>query len=229
MSGSEDSTRRSGVSRRQAVAGTVVGGLGLAAIPGEAEATSTSVGSGRRGEATVEFRGRIDQTGAAGQQFTSYGFLTRAHHTRRSDLFSGSPHDVSTALLTAYAVGDLSARVLDMSVHSLDIVGTLTVYQRAHPGADFTDPDSFKVGKAVARYDLRLQDILAVYAEAKGIPTLTGDMHQTAAKALGGPLEGKVFGRRGNRMRMFATGLGTLVDPVTLNAQLEIAGNWSVE
>jgi predicted PhzF superfamily epimerase YddE/YHI9 len=33
----------------------------------------------------------------------------------------------------------------------------------------------------------------------------------------------------GTRLRMFATGLGTLTDPVTLNAQLEIAGNWSIE
>jgi hypothetical protein len=30
-------------------------------------------------------------------------------------------------------------------------------------------------------------------------------------------------------LRMLATGLGELVDPVTLNAQLEVAGNWSAE
>jgi hypothetical protein len=54
-------------------------------------------------------------------------------------------------------------------------------------------------------------------------------MRQTAAHGLSGPLAGHRFGRIGARLRMFATGLGTLTDPVTLNAQLEIAGNWSVE
>jgi hypothetical protein len=128
-----------------------------------------------------------------------------------------------------YATGDLKARVLDTSVHSLDIAGALTVYQRAHPGASFGDPSSFQVGTPVARYDMTLQDVLAVYATAKGLPTLTGDMRQTAAHALSGQLSGNRFGRVGTRLRLFATGLGTLTDPVTLNAQLEIAGNWSVE
>jgi hypothetical protein len=177
----------------------------------------------------VEFRGRIEQSGTTGQTFTSVGFLTRVAHVPRSDIFDGTPHSVSTALLTAVARGDLRARVLDMSVHSLDIVGTMTIYQRKHGGADFADPASFKVGHAVARYDLVLQDILAVYAPASGLPTLTGDMTQTSARALTGPLAGTTFGRRGTRLRMFATGLGQLTDPVTLNAQLEIAGNWSAE
>ena len=81
----------------------------------------------------------------------------------------------------------------------------------------------------LARYDMTLQDVLAVYATAKGLPTLTGDMRQTTAAALSGPLSGSRFGRAGTRLRLFATGLGTLTNPVTLNAQLEIAGNWSIE
>jgi hypothetical protein len=32
----------------------------------------------------------------------------------------------------------------------------------------------------------------------------------------------------GGRTQLFATGLGKLTDPVTLNALLEIAGHWSV-
>jgi hypothetical protein len=54
-------------------------------------------------------------------------------------------------------------------------------------------------------------------------------MRQTAAHALAGPLSGYRFGQVGTRLRLFASGLGTLTDPVTLNAQLEIAGNWSIE
>jgi hypothetical protein len=219
-----------GLSRRQVVAATALaGGLGLA-VPAEAEAASRAVVSlGQRGRTTVEFRGRITQSGNSGQRFTSLAYLTKASHAKASDLFSGAPHNQSTALLTAYAHGDLRARVLDQSVHSLDIVGALTIYQRHHPGADFADPASFKVGTPVARYHMTLQDVLAVYAAGKGIPTLTGDMEQTAAHSLTGRLAGHPFGRVGARLRFFATGLGTLTDPVTLNAELEIAGNWSVE
>jgi hypothetical protein len=177
----------------------------------------------------AEFRGRIVQKGSTGESFTSYGYLTRLSRTRRSALFDSGVHDETTALLTAFAHGDLRARVLDMSVHSLDIVGTMTIYQRAHGGATFADPATFKVGTPVARYDLVLQDILTVFAPARGLPTLTGDLTQTRAKSLSGALAGSTFGRRGNRLRMFATGLGELVDPVTLNALLEIAGNWSAE
>jgi hypothetical protein len=105
----------------------------------------------------------------------------------------------------------------------------MTVYQRSSPGADFADPASFKVGTPVGRFALSLQDVLAVFAPGKGLPTLTGDMRQTDAARLAGPLAGRGFGQRGQRLRLFATGLGTLVDPVTLNALLEIAGSWTAE
>jgi hypothetical protein len=53
-------------------------------------------------------------------------------------------------------------------------------------------------------------------------------MVQTAAHGLSGPLAGRTFGRRGTRLRFFATGLGHRSDPAP-HAQLEIAGNWSIE
>ena len=77
--------------------------------------------------------------------------------------------------------------------------------------------------------DVTLQDVLTVFAPAQGLPTLTGDMLQTAAQALSGPLSGQKFGRKGARLRFFATGLGALTDAAKPNSQLEIAGNWSIE
>jgi hypothetical protein len=67
-----------------------------------------------------------------------------------------------------------------------------------------------------------------VFAPARGIPTLSGDMVQTDSASLTGQ-GGKRFGRPGLTARMLATGIGTLVDPVTLNAVLEIGGNWTIE
>jgi hypothetical protein len=211
-----------------AVAGGVVAAMATSSTGAQAD-TGSGVAVNRSGETAVEFRGRISQTGNSGEQFTSYGFLTRVQGAAPSDLFAGTATSVGTALFTVYATGELTARVLDQSVHALDIVGNLTVYQRATPGADFADPSSFTVGRAVAAFDLSMQDVLTVFAPSKGIPTLTGDMHQTAADRLSGGLSGRKFGSRGQRLRMFATGLGMLVDPVTLNANLEIAGNWTAD
>ena len=222
---------QSRISRRQVMtASAVVAGVGLASVPARAEAGTggQAVSLGEPGTTTVEFRGRVTQSGSSGQSFTSFGYLIRASHADDSGLFDGTPISEATVLLTAYATGDLQARTVDMSVHALDIVGTTTVYQRKQPGASFDDPSSFRVGTPVARYDMTLQDVLTAFAPDTGLPTLTGDMLQTAAHALSGPLAGQTFGLRGTRLRFFATGLGNRTDPAP-HAQLEIAGNWSIE
>lgn len=215
----------SGTTRRTLL-GTagVAAGLGFAA-PASAATDAGGVARGRPGETVVEFRGRITQSGSSGQTFTSNGFLTAIAGVAPADLFAGNPPGVGTALFTVHAAGELTARVLDQSVHALDIAGELSVHLRSAPGADWSDPSSFTNGAVLARYALTLQDVLAVFAPAKGLPTLTGEMQQTAAGRLPG---NGTFGSPGTLLRMFATGLGTLVDPVTLNADLEIAGNWSV-
>ena len=225
------SASRGGLSRRQVMtASAVAAGVGLAGIPAQADAAAggQAVSLGVSGTMTVEFRGRVTQTGDTGQSFTSYGYLIRASNADDSGLFADTTHNETTALLTAYATGDLRARVTDMSVHSLDIVGTMTIYQRSQPGASFDDPSSFQVGTPVASYDMTLQDVLPVFVPGQGLPTLTGDMVQTATATLSGPLAGQKFGRPGARLRFFATGLGALINSAP-NSQLEIAGNWSVE
>jgi hypothetical protein len=221
---------RTGMSRRRVISvSAAVAGAGLAAIPAEADAaTGSAVSLGKLGTTTVEFRGRVIQSGSTGQSFTSFGYLTKVSNAGRSGLFHGTPSSEATALLTAYATGDLRTRTVDVAVHSLDVVGTMTVYQRKVPGASFSDPSSFHVGTAVARYDMTLQDILTVFATDAGLPTLTGDMTQKFAHLLSGPLAGKTFGKVGTRLRFFATGLGMKTGPAP-SSELEIAGNWSIE
>jgi hypothetical protein len=222
-----------GLSRRRVMtASAVAAGAGLASASACSSSGSRDTGTGDQavslgasGTTTVEFRGRVTQSG---QGFTSYGYLIRASHADQGDLFGGTALSEKTALLTAYATGDLRARTTDDVVHALDIVGTMTVYQRSSPGASFSDPSSFQAGTPVARYDMTLQDILTVIAMNTGLPTLTGDMLQTAAQALSGPLAGQKFGKKGTRLRFFATGLGHKLDDAP-TAQLEIAGNWSIE
>jgi hypothetical protein len=207
----------------------VAAGVAATAVPGTAAAAPPAgLGSPASGTA-VEFRGRITQSGPNGEDFSALGIVTALAGADVSDLFEGSHTTIGSALFTLTAAGSLVARVLDTSVHALDIAGTLSVYQRQRGGADFGRPGSFAEGTRVARFDLALQDVLTVFATARGLPTLAGDMRQTLAGPLGGSLSGRRFGVPGQRLRMLATGIGELVDPVTLNAQLEVAGSWSVE
>ena len=235
MSDAERPEERADLTRRGLLtsAGAAVAGgvaLGVAGpVTDAAAADASGVGAGPRGRTVVEFASRISQTGDQGGTFTSYGFLTRVSGARASDLFAGASRTAGTALFTAYATGQLAARVIDQAVHSIDIKGRLTVHQRRSPGADFADPASFRAGTVVARFDVTLLDVLTVFAPGQGLPTLTGDMHQTAAAQLSHGLAGKRFGLRGQRLRFFATGIGSLTDPVHLNSVHEIAGNWSVE
>lgn len=217
------------LTRRSVLAGAgaaVAAGVGVA-VSSAADAAVARAGVGPDDATVAEFRGRIEQTGGSGQNFEATGFLTKLRGATHADLFKGAPPAVGTALFTLFASGKLTNRVLDMSVHSLDIIGTLTVYQRHNPGAHFDTPASFQRGRAVATFDLVLQDVLAVFAPSNGIPTLTGDMHQSSSAILQDGLAGKHFGADNQRLRMFATGLGVLTDPITLNANLEIAGNWT--
>lgn len=223
------SSSADGISRRRILtgAGAAVAGaaaLGTAGV-GVAEAVDTSrVAVSHVGTSAVEFRARIQQS--AGESFLSFGYLTKVAGLALSDLFAGTPSD-TTALFTAYATGHLVARTSDQSVHALDIAGTLEVRQRKTPGASFGSPGSFRTGRLVATYRLRLQDVLTVFAPAKGLPTLAGDMRQTASRGLAAPLSGRTFGADGRRLRMAATGIGTLTNPVALDAELEIAGSWT--
>jgi len=226
----DDTARDSGMSRRQMlVAAGAVAGAGLvppAAAAAPASSSGRIVGVAPQGGTAAEFRARFAQTGETGEHFVGYGYLTAAQGTTDADLFASAAQNDTTALLTAYAVGELVRRTVDQSVHALDIEGTLTIYQRSAPGASFADPASFREGTPVAQFDITLQDIVTVFTAGRGLPTLNGDMRQTAADQLnGGP--GRMFGHPGLRARLFATGIGTLVDPVRLNSVLEMAGQWT--
>lgn len=229
-----DSPTTSGLSRRSILTGAGVAATGAVAFAavgaGTAEASvPLTVATGPPGGTVAEFRGRIQQTGSTGETFTSYGFLYSVTGAADDELFDGGTTDVGQALLTVYATGALVARVFDQAVHALDIDGTLTVYQRSVRGADWSDPSSFAVGTAVGAFDVTIQDVLTVFTPGKGLPVIAGDMRQTMSRGLSGALAGRRLGVRGQRLRMSANGLGTLVDPATFNSLHEIAGNWAAE
>jgi hypothetical protein len=224
------------ISRRQAL--SVAGALVATANVASAQSLASTVGAQSSARPlglapqpahAVEFVARFAQTGSTGQDFTSFGYLTRVAGAVDGDLFSGSVRNETTALFTAFAEGKLVQRNIDQVVHSMDIEGTMTIYQRTSPGAAFDSPNSFRDGVPVAEFEMTLQDILTVILPGKGIPTLTGAMRQTRADGLVGRPTGGRFGHVGSRAQFFASGLGTLIDPVTLNSILQMAGYWAVE
>jgi hypothetical protein len=219
------------LSRRQMLsAGLAAAGASLAgAQPAGAEPPGwRRLADPESGTTAAEFRARFAQTGPTGEQFVAYGYLTKVQGAGDDDLFSNDQPGDATALLTAYAAGQLVRRTVDQSVHSLDIEGTLTIYQRSVPGASFADPDSFQVGTPIAQFEVNLQDIVTVFAPGKGLPTLTGDLRQVSAHRLDGSHRHRTFGRVGAEGRLFATGIGTLLNPATFNSILEMAGQWTV-
>ena len=226
----EGNTTRSGtLSRRHVLTvGLVAAGAGASTLVAPAlSAAGRPVAETQAGTTAAEFRARFAQTGPTGEHFTAYGYLTAADGATDDDLFAGASPSDTTALLTAYAEGRLVRRTVDQSVHSLDIEGTLTIYQRAVPGASFANPSSFTDGTLVATFALTLQDIVTVFAPGTGLPTLAGDMRQTQSGKLNGPGGGRNFGHVGAQARLFATGIGTLLNAAMFNSVLEMAGNWT--
>src|SRR3954453_11689411 len=146
-------------------AGMAIAGGVAATVAGAtsaAEATALGVARAPQGATAVEFRGRITQEGGSGQDFLAVGVLTALAGAQRSDLFEGSGTTFGNALFTVAASGSLVRRVLDESVHALDIAGDLSVYQRTHGGADLDHPSTVTQGTRVAKFDLALQDVLTV-------------------------------------------------------------------
>ncbi len=65
------------------------------------------MGTGASGTTATEFRARFEQTGPTGEHFIAFGYVTNAQGLSENDLFAGTPLSDTTALLTAYAEGEL--------------------------------------------------------------------------------------------------------------------------
>ena len=90
-----------------------------------------------------------------------YGFLTVVRGI--DNVFSGSPHNEATALLTFFNEATTTESFTDGPVRMVDRNGTTTIYLNSAP-ASFANPDSFR----------------------SGIPVLTSTLHQQAVNTPGG-------------------------------------------
>src|SRR3954451_17664522 len=127
---------------------TALGAPRTATMPDSAAAAAAGeVGSPQLGKIAYEFVGRIDQDGP---NFVSYGYLTHVDGLPESVLFADPVnHSETTARITYYATGTLTARSVISGVTELNALGATRFYFDASGGANFANTATFADGTAI--------------------------------------------------------------------------------
>lgn len=185
-------------------------------LPSAASAASPDAGA-----LAFSFAGRIDQEGF---DLTGYGFLTDVAGIPDTVLFGDAlDRTEAAARLTITGVMTLQRRTIRPGVFIVDADGTMEVRSLDAPGVTFDDPATFASGTIVAEYAASLHDVLTVIAPDQGIPTLSGELIQTAVSDFS--LDGSWYriGSIGARLAFSGTGLGTRTDTDLPRAHLDVA------
>lgn len=183
---------------------TVVIVAGLLIVPARVSAA----------ENFAELIGQSDQNAAV---ITHYGYVTHAKGLNDAALFFDPlVRTEATAKYTFYATTVLNARhVHGNIITTASSPGQFIVYERASGGADFNDPDSFRVGTAILSFAVRYFNVLNVQGQNQQGQS-TGIASATAVLGDG----------YGLRLRLTATGQGTLLvnDPPTVVSTILLGG-----
>ncbi len=187
------------------------------------------VAGGSSGTPAFEFVGQILQNG---ESFQGLGFVTGVPGLDAEWLFADpahvTEHSEESARLTIYGEVMLQSRTVRANVFVLDGLGELEVHLNESPGADFAYPDTFRDGPVVARYSMRLRDVLTVIAPNEGIPLLQGELSQVAAAEFETNVGTRRFGTEGMRLALEGTGHGVRsqeeppIATINLAAQLTV-------
>jgi hypothetical protein len=215
-SSSGSTSRRNLLRGAAAGAAATAGGVTLSRAASAASASAADVGS-----LAFSFAGRIDQEGF---ELTGYGFLTEVSGIPDAVLFGDAlDRTEAAARLTITGAMTFDRRTIRAGVFIIDAVGTMEVHSLEAPGASFDDPATFASGTVVAEYAATLHDILTVIAPDTGIPTLSGELVQTAAPDF--VVDGAWYriGSTGARLSFSGTGIGTRTDAELPRAFLDIA------
>jgi hypothetical protein len=229
------SDRSKGISRRQLLTGTgkaaavaaAASALGWVEVGNPAEASPPGeIGNAGGGRNAFEFRGNVDQDG---DDLKSYGFLSLIYGLDVSQLFTGDPHDETTARFTFFGRATLVSRVEGSGLFIIDATGGIDYYFNLNGGASFDDPSTFRAGKQIASDTAAFHDVMGVIAQDTGLPHLTAALERT--KAVKFVLDGIEYrlGHVGMLQRSTASGLSTRTDPkpkskLTLGGEAIVTG-----
>ncbi|HEY7283624.1 MAG TPA: hypothetical protein VID47_18755 [Actinomycetota bacterium] len=225
------------ITRREMLAGagkTAAAGAAAAAVgwieignPGVAQAAGQGeIGTAAGGRSAYEYVGEVDQDGDA---LRFYGYYTLIVGAGPAALYSGPPHDETTARFTYFGTANLTARAARNNVFVIDAVGTIRSYFRPAGGADFSHPASFHAGTQIAADDVQFHDVLSSTAPNFGVPNVTAFLERTHAPTFHADGRTLRFGHVGMRVRSTASGLGQKLDPkpkghLTLAGQALVTG-----
>jgi len=120
----------------------------------------------------------------------------------RHNVFSGSPHDETTAVLTFFNEASTTESFSNGPLRIIDRDGTTTIYLNSAP-ASFANPDSFRSGIPVQTSTLHQQAIVDVAAG-----TFTAVFGNTISSTSPFTIDGATFrlGRKGQGFRATVTG-----------------------
>lgn len=209
----------SGLSRRRLLATAGSGAIaGIAATlarndVAEAATREGEVGVASQGGTAMEFTSKVDQVA---DQITAYGYLTKIHGLDQSVLFV-DPDNPSegTARFTFFGKATLQQRTTlsDDTLFIIDAGGHTNYYLNSAAGADFSDPDSFKAGKRIARDAVQFQDVLNVTSPNVGIPNVTGSITREDVDHFNAGGARHTLGHVGMNGRFSASGKGAKLGP----------------
>lgn len=138
-----------------------------------------------------------------------YGFLTVVRGI--DNVFSGSPHNETTALLTFFNEVTTTESFTDGPLRIFDRNGTTTIYLNTAP-ASFTNPDSFRSGIPIQTSTLHQQ---AVNTAGGTFTPFTAVFANTISSTSAFTINGTTFrlGETGQAFRATITGQGNPMPP----------------
>ena len=170
----------------------------------------------------------------SGDNITIFGYLTDIDRLSVESLFSDpSTRTEETARFTFCARMTLTARHVGNNLFVTLATGTLEIYYDETPeGADFSDPESFKKGKLVARHETRYHSDLNVNAEnTMGDISAVADVIQNFDAPFSHDGNTYRFGRRKSRGHAAVNGWGMLISSPPPQAKfwvgLNVISTWS--
>jgi hypothetical protein len=130
-----------------------------------------------------------------------FGYLTAVRGID-SGLFSGSPHDETTAMLTFFNDATTTESVSDGPLRIIDRNGTTTIYLNSAP-ASFTNPDSFRSGIPIQTSTIHQQAIVDTLGG-----TFTAVFANTISSTSAFTINGTTYrlGQKGQSFRATVTG-----------------------
>ncbi len=132
-------------------ASLVLGLLMIIAVPAGAQ------GKNNADDVTMELIGQVINPSATSS--IQVGYLSYVNGLE-SQVFTGTPNNETSALLTFYSDTVTSRVINNGSIRTINREGTFTIYWDSAPNGNFSDPNTFRDGVPVLTANLRHQVIV---------------------------------------------------------------------